>query len=169
MKSHFDDKEDFFKAQQALVDINKLSEFKEDTVANNRKEVERAFNENEFPLNNNQLAISMTLTTLLEDDKRLLCQIGAGKGKSRIAAAIALHFLRTTQKDVYIIFPDDGLRRRDQQECQGLWRFVGKWDSQNKKRLKHIVDISKVNLDKESILIVDESDDVIMKNPKKFT
>jgi hypothetical protein len=53
-------------------------------------------------------------------------------------------------------------------ECQGLWKFLGKWDSKNKKRLKHIVDISKVNLNQESILIVDESDDVIMKNPKKF-
>ena len=73
MKMHFGDKEDFFKAQQALVDINKLSEFKEDTVATNRVEVERAFNAIEFPLNNNQLAISMTLATLLKDDKRLLC------------------------------------------------------------------------------------------------
>jgi hypothetical protein len=60
------------------------------------------------------------------------------------------------------------LRKRDQLECQGLWKFLGKWDSKNKKRLKHIVDISKVNLNQESILIVDESDDVIMKNPKKF-
>ena len=67
-----------------------------------------------------------------------------------------------------IIFPDDGLRKRDKLECKGLWSFIGKWDSKSKKRLKHIVDISNVNPDKESVLIVDESDDVIMKNPKKF-
>lgn len=59
------------------------------------KLIERAFREIKFPINNNQLATAMVLGVLLKDEQRLLCQIGAGKGKSRVAAALALYFLST--------------------------------------------------------------------------
>ena len=41
-------------------------------------------------------------------------------------------------------------------------------DTSTKNRLKALVDISKINRKEESIIIVDEADDVIMKNPSKF-
>lgn len=83
-------------------------------MIHNRKEVEKAFSDIDFPINNNQLATSMLLVSCIEDHPKLLCQMGAGKGKSRIAAAVALHFLKTSRKEVYIVFPDEGLKRRDE-------------------------------------------------------
>ena len=59
----------------------------------------------------------MLLSVLLKENKRILCQVGAGKGKSRIAAAVAAHFLRTTNKLVYMVFSDNGLLKRDMNQC----------------------------------------------------
>ena len=81
------------------------------------KSIEKAFREINFPINHNQLATAMVLGVLLKDDKRLLCQIGAGKGKSRVAAALALYFLSTTNKQIYLVYPDEGLMRRDKEQC----------------------------------------------------
>jgi septum formation inhibitor-activating ATPase MinD len=39
--------------------------------------------------------------------------MGAGMGKSRVAAALAFHILTTTKKEVYLVFSDQGLLNRD--------------------------------------------------------
>ena len=44
-----------------------------------------------------------------ENANRQLAVIGAGKGKSRIATAIAWYFLKATKEKVYILFSDIGL------------------------------------------------------------
>ena len=87
----------------------------EDAICENRKPLEKAFNEIQFPINNNQLATSMILANYLETENRVLCQMGAGMGKSRVAAALALHILMTTKREVYLVFSDQGLLNRDRE------------------------------------------------------
>jgi len=79
------------------------------------KLIEKAFREISFPINNDQLATAMFLAIMLKDNRRLLCQIGAGKGKSRVAAALAYYFLTTTNKQIYLVYPDEGLLKRDKE------------------------------------------------------
>jgi hypothetical protein len=79
----------------------------------------------------------MVLAVLLKDDKRLLCQIGAGKGKSRVAAALALYFLTSTTKHVYLVYPDEGLMIRDQEQCKYLWKYAGYVYQKGMERLHH--------------------------------
>ena len=56
----------------------------------------------------------MLLSSLATDSSKLLCQMGAGKGKSRVAAALAFYFLSVSKKQVYIVFTDEGLKNRDE-------------------------------------------------------
>ena len=94
--------------------------------------------------------------------------MGAGKGKSRVAAALAYHFLLTTKKQIYIVFPDEGLMRRDRDQCKDLWLYAGLVDAEGFQRLHHVVGVKGIPKSKETIIIVDESDEIIMRNPVEF-
>jgi hypothetical protein len=39
--------------------------------------------------------------------------MGAGMGKSRVIAALALLYLKATTKDIYIIYLNESLKKRD--------------------------------------------------------
>ena len=89
-------------------------------------------------------------------------------GKSRVISALALLYLKTTSKDIYIVYLNDSLKKRDKNQCKDLWTFEGARDKQNALRIKHVVGISKLPTDKECLVIVDESDEIIMSDPVKF-
>ena len=73
---------------------------------------------------------------------RQVCIVGAGQGKSRIAAATAMFFLKNPKGgNVYILFSDKGLMGRDLEECKSLWKFLGASNSKERNRLKHISDV----------------------------
>ena len=71
-----------------------------------------------------QSATAFVLANMLKDHNRLLCVVGAGKGKSRVAAALAFLFLVTTKKQVYIVFSDKALMERDKKQCEDLWDYA---------------------------------------------
>ena len=164
----FEDQDSFHQAYQVLFDINELPKVHEDVVCENRKEIEKTFNEIGFPINHNQMATAMVLSSILPSDSRLLCQMGAGKGKSRVIAALALLYLKTTSKDIYIVFLNDSLKKRDKEQCNDLWTFEGHLDKKNAKRIHHVVGVNNIPADKECLVIVDESDEIIMSDPVKF-
>ena len=110
----------------------------------------------------------MVLAALLKDNKRLLCQFGAGKGKSRVAAALALYFLSDTKKQIYLVYPDEGLMRRDKEQCEHLWTYAGYVHQKGMGRLHHQVGIKGIPKTRDTIIIVDESDEVIMRDPVEF-
>ena len=97
-----------------LRELNGLGIHHENVIYANASKVERAFTSINYPINHNQLATSMLLGDLLTENNRLLCQMGAGKGKSRVMIALAIHHLRTEKDEVFVSFSSDGLRRRDQ-------------------------------------------------------
>ena len=112
-QEHFEDQDSFYKAYQVLIDINEVPKVKEDMICENRRVIEKIFTTIEFSINNNQLATAMVLSSMLADNNRLLCQMGAGKGKSRVIAALALLYLKASTKDIYIVYLNDSLKKRD--------------------------------------------------------
>ena len=168
MQKHFEDQNSFHSAYQVLFDVNGLPTVQEDAVCENRKEIEQVFKEINFPINNNQMATAMVLSSILPTDSRVLCQMGAGKGKSRVIAALALLYLKSTSKDIYIVFLNDSLKKRDKEQCKELWTFEGIFDKENAKRIHHVVGVNSIPKDKECLVIVDESDEIIMSDPTKF-
>ena len=133
-----------------------------------RFEVLRAFEQIDFSLYNAQLATALYLAYLSDKHSMLLCQYGAGRGKSRVAAAIAFYFLKTTKLPIYIVYPNLGLLARDKEKCKGLWRFAEAVDQKVTERLHHVCGIESVLKNKKSIVIVDESDSVILNDPIAF-
>ena len=168
MQEHFQDKDSFYKAFTAIFDLNKMDHSSENDICKNRKPIEKAFNNILFPINNNQLATSMILANYLETQPRVLCQMGAGMGKSRVAAALAFHMLTTTKREVYLVFSDEGLLNRDQEQCKDLWKYTGITNKNDMKRLHHVVGIDDLPTTKKCVIIIDESDDIIMRNPVLF-
>ena len=101
----------------------------------------RAFQQIDFTLYHSQLATALYLAHLSDKYPMILCQYGAGRGKSRVAAAIAFYFLKTNKLPIYIVYPNEGLLRRDKEKCQGLWRFAEGVDEKVKDRLHHVCGI----------------------------
>jgi hypothetical protein len=134
----------------------------------NSRVVESAFKSIKFPINNSQLATAMLLADLLLDKNRLLCQMGAGKGKSRVVLALAIHHLRTKKEEIFVIFSSDGLRKRDLDLMADIHTFVGCTDSDFNKRVKFVVGLDQIPKKKGCLVIVDESDYIIMKDPVDF-
>jgi len=107
----------------------------------------------------------MLLSSLATDKPKLLCQKGAGKGKSRVAAALAFHFLSVSKKQVYIVFADEGFKNRDEKQCKNLWTFATADNPKAGKRLHHVIGLDQVPKNKGSIVIVDESDAIMLTDP----
>ena len=83
----------------------------------------------------------MILATILKKDNRLLCQFGAGKGKSRVIAALAFLFLQLNKQEIYLVYSNNGLMRRDMKQCEDLWAFAGAANEKQMNRLHHIVGV----------------------------
>ena len=110
----------------------------------------------------------MFLVSYLDTTNRILCQMGAGMGKSRVAAALAFHMLIKTKKEVYLVYSDGGLLNRDKEQCKDLWSYAGIKNEKEMKRLHHVVGIADITTNKKCVIIIDESDDVIMRDPELF-
>ena len=89
-------------------------------------------------------------------------------GKIRVAAALAFHFMLTTNKEVYLVFSDEGLLNRDKEQCKDLWKYAGITNPKEMERLHHVVGINDLPKAKKCIVIIDESDDIIMRDPELF-
>ena len=53
-------------------------------------------------------------------------EVPAGQGKSRIAAGIAYLILATSDEPVYMVYPNKGLRNRDEREQADLFSVLFK-------------------------------------------
>ena len=60
--------------------------------------------------------------------RQQVCVVPAGQGKSRIEAALALYLLMSTKVNVYMVYPNDGLLKRDKREYETLLAFVDAYD-----------------------------------------
>ena len=58
--------------------------------------------------------------------------------------------------------------RRDRDQCKDLWLYAGLVDAEGFQRLHHVVGVKGIPKGKETIIIVDESDEIIMRNPVEF-
>ena len=59
-----------------------------------------------------------------EKQKYQACIVPAGQGKSRIETAIAIHFLLQKGHDVYMLYCNEGLMKRDQHEYEFMWTLL---------------------------------------------
>ena len=89
-------------------------------------------------------------------------------GKSRVAAALAFHFMLTTRREIYLVFSDQGLLDRDKDQCKDLWKYAGIAKPKDMERLHHVVGVSYLPKNKKCVIIIDESDDIIMRDPVLF-
>ena len=71
----------------------------------------------------------------------------AGMGTSRVIAALALLYLKSTPKDIYIVYLNESLKKRDMDQCKDLWTFEGARNKKKALRIKHVVGIKKVPAD----------------------
>ena len=94
--------------------------------------------------------------------------MGAGKGKSRVAAALAYYYLTNTKKQVYVVFADEGLKKRDETECEFLWAYAKILHQNEFERLHYWNGLQEIKRKKDSIFIIDESDAIIMRDPVDF-
>ena len=91
-------------------------------------------------------------------------EVPAGQGKSRIAASIALVVLNHSQARVYMVYPNQGLKGRDQKEYAGLFSVLFKSEANTRPRLHYLQGMTSIKKNEDCILIVDESDEVMFKN-----
>ena len=94
--------------------------------------------------------------------------VPGGQGKCRIIVALAYLLLETTTATIYLVFANEGLMKRDQTEFEGFWTFIRSLNKGNFNRVKYIHDFSKVTKSKEAIIVLDEGDETILKDLKKF-
>ena len=70
-------------------------------------------------------------------------EVPAGQGKSRIAAGIAYLILLTSDVHVYMVYPNKGLKNRDEREQANLFTVLHKIRPDTKKRLHYVAGIGK--------------------------
>jgi hypothetical protein len=95
-------------------------------------------------------------------------EVPAGQGKSRIAAALAYFVLNHSPVQVHLLYPNKGLRKRDEREYAGLFSVLFRTEPKTKSRLHYAHGVSGVKGGGESVLIVDESDEVMFGNLRAF-
>ena len=95
-------------------------------------------------------------------------EVPAGQGKSRIAAGIAYLILFTSNVHVYMVYPNKGLKTRDEKEQANLFTVLHSVKPNTKKRLHYVNGIGGISKLDECVLIVDESDEVMFKNLRTF-
>ena len=89
-------------------------------------------------------------------------------GKSRVTSAIAHQFLKNTNLPVYLVFSDEGLLKRDYEQCKDLWFYTGMINKNNNEKLHHVVGVDSLPQKKNCIVVIDESDDVMMRDIQNF-
>ena len=99
--------------------------------------------------------------------------MGAGKGKSRVTAAIAYHILTLSEEDeeVHVVFSHEELKDRDYNSYNFLWAFLEASNKKLLKRLHYQSDLKKfptLKSKKKCIVVIDEGDEVILKDIKDF-
>ena len=67
-----------------------------------------------------------------------------------------------------MVYPNKGLKTRDEREQADLFTVLHKTTSDTRKRLHYVNGIGGISKQGESVLIVDESDEVMFKNLKTF-
>jgi len=91
-------------------------------------------------------------------------EVPAGQGKSRIAASIAYVVLNHSDAQVYMVYPNHGLKARDQKEYAGFFSVLFKSEANTRPRLHYIQGMTSIKKNEETVFIVDESDEVMFKN-----
>ena len=91
-------------------------------------------------------------------------EVPAGQGKSRIAASIAYVVLNHSDAQVYMVYPNHGLKARDQKEYTGFFSVLFKSEANTKQRLHYIQGMTSIKTTGDCVFIVDESDEVMFKN-----
>ena len=91
-------------------------------------------------------------------------EVPAGQGKSRIAASIAYVVLNHSEAQVYMVYPNLGLKARDQKEYAGFFSVLFKSEANTKQRLHYLQGMTSIKTTGDCVLIVDESDEVMFKN-----
>jgi len=116
------------------------------------------------PPNNLQQAIAQMTYNLLHKYTRQILVLPCGSGKSRIAATIALFLLELDKKikKVHMVFVNEILMRKDQEDFKDLWELIPQGSR---------IDYHS-NLDFEpgpnSVILYDESDHWIFSDPAAF-
>ena len=91
-------------------------------------------------------------------------EVPAGQGKSRIAASIAYVVLNHSDAQVYMVYPNHGLKARDQKEYAGFFSVLFKSEANTKQRLHYLQGMTSIKTTGDCLFIVDESDEVMFKN-----
>ena len=117
--------------------------------------------------NNKQFAIAQYLAVAVKDEAhpRLVCQVPPGQGKSRIAATAALINLLSMSEStdkVHMVYPSEYLLQRDLCIFEKYWTF-----NKLQERVQYHVGLEFTKNENE-LIIVDESDHVLFKEPKLF-
>jgi hypothetical protein len=67
-----------------------------------------------------------------------------------------------------MVYPNKGLRNRDEREQADLFTVLHKIRPDTKKRLHYVVGVGGITKPGECVLIVDESDEIMFRNLKTF-
>jgi len=117
-----------------------------------------------MPPNNLQLSIAQAAFGLIDKYQRQLYVLPCGSGKSRVAATLALLLLglKPKVKNVHIVYSNDILLRKDEEDFQDLWKLLP-----NGERVSYHSDTSFLP-GSSSVVIMDESDEAVFNDPKAF-
>lgn len=99
----------------------------------------------------------------ISDHPAQIWELGGGIGKSRIAATLGLMLLSTRAcTRVYFVIPNRGLIVRDREEFKTYWRL-----SQQESNVEYVDGID-FKPKAKSVVIVDEADFLMFRDPHKF-
>ena len=67
-----------------------------------------------------------------------------------------------------MVYPNKGLKVRDEKEYKGLFSVLFTSAPGTRQRLHYVVGVSSINTSEECVLIVDESEEVMFKSLRAF-
>ena len=136
------------------------------------KDVQKMFEYLETSINNRQLSTALFLSINAQYRKMQIWTINAGQGKSRCAGAAAYYFLKFTEKHVYIVFENKRLMEDDKDQLDHIMTFATSSNKADKKRLHYVYTLGSLNKELEDdvgkVIIFDEVDSIVYKNPLTF-
>jgi len=116
------------------------------------------------PPNNLQFGVALAAVNLLSQHNRQVFVLPCGSGKSRVAASIALLLLELDSKvkTVHIVFLNQLLMRKDQEDFNDLWSLIPRGE-----RVQYHSDID-FPPGPNSVVLIDESDEHVFGDPSGF-
>ena len=114
-QAEFADSNHFAQAYQKLLDMNVGLAWLEESITPASDSAAKVFDEIELPLNHNQRAIAAMAHLNEAKCQRQIWIVPAGKGKSRIHAALTYMFLQHQQCNIKVVFENEGLKKRDEE------------------------------------------------------